>query len=326
MLSRAADAIYWMNRYIERAKNVARFIDVNLHLMLDMPVGIGEQWEPLVRVTGDHHVFKERLGEATQENVVEFLTFDTTYPNSILSCLYTARENARSVREIISSEMWEQVNKFYLMVKGTSKKQALKASYDFFTRIKTASHLFSGIADSTMSHGEAWHFGRLGGLLERADKTSRILDVKYFILLPDVAEIGTPLDDIQWSALLKSASAFEMYRKRFGPISTDSIADFLILDREFPRAVHHCLMEAEKSLHTITGSASGMFQNPAEQLLGRLRAELNYAHIDEIIEGGLHEFLDDLQTRLNRIGDAIFDTFFALRPLMGAKTLNRENE
>ncbi len=230
------------------------------------------------------------------------------------------------MREIISSEMWEQVNKFFLMVKETSKEQALKASYDFFTRIKTASHLFAGIADSTMSHGEAWHFGRLGGLLERADKTSRILDVKYFILLPDIAEIGTPLDDIQWSALLKSASAFEMYRKRFGPISTDSIVDFLILDREFPRAVHHCLMEAEKSLHTITGSASGMFQNPAEQLLGRLRAELNYAHIDEIIEGGLHEFLDDLQTRLNQIGDAIFDTFFALRPLAGNRTLNRENE
>ncbi len=319
MLSRAAQAVYWMNRYIERAENVARFIHVNLHLVLDVPVETGEQWEPLVRTTGDHLAFKEQFGEATRENVIHFLTFHRDNPNSILSCLHRARENARSVREIISSEMWEQINQFYLMVRAASGERALRTPHDFFTEIKAASHLFSGIADATMSHGEAWHFGRLGGLLERADKTSRILDVKYFLLLPNLADVGTPFDQTQWSALLKSASAFEMYLKRFGPILPDRVADFLILDREFPRAVHSCLIEAEKSLHTVTGSAPGTFQNPAEQELGRLSAELNYARIDEIIAKGLHEFLDSLQTRLNRVDDAIFDTFFALRPLTGAR-------
>ncbi|MBI2504478.1 MAG: alpha-E domain-containing protein [Candidatus Latescibacteria bacterium] len=320
MLSRVAEAIYWMNRYIERAENVARFIHVNLHLVLDLGAVTGEQWEPLVWVTGDHQAFAERCGTATREQVIDFLTFDQDNPNSILSCLFRARENARSVREIISSEMWEQINRFYLLVKGAARERALETPHDFFTEIKMASHLYGGIADSTMSRGEGWHLGRLGGLLERADKTSRILDVKYFILLPDPADVGTPVDNVQWAALLRSASAFEMYRKRFGLIAPERIADFLILDREFPRAIHHCLIEGEESLRTLTGSAAGTFHNEAEQELGRLRAELSYAQIEEVIAVGLHEFLDDLQLRLNRIDMAIFSTFFALRPLAGAKT------
>jgi uncharacterized alpha-E superfamily protein len=293
MLSRAADAIYWISRYIERAENVARFIDVNLNLMLDLPVGTSEQWAPLVHTTGDLLLFQERYGQATKENVEAFLTFDMDNPNSILSCLRMARENARSVREIISSEMWEQVNTFYLMVRAAALEgRILEAPHQFFTEVKMASHLFVGITDATMSHGEGWHFGRLGRLLERADKTSRILDVKYFSLLPAVVEVGTPFDDIQWAAVLKSASAFEMYRKRHGRLVPTRVADFLILDREFPRAMHDCIVKAEESLHAISGSPPGTFQNLAEQRLGRLRSELDYAQIQEIIASGLHEFLD----------------------------------
>ncbi|MGH7425069.1 MAG: alpha-E domain-containing protein, partial [Candidatus Methylomirabilales bacterium] len=169
---------------------------------------------------------------------------------------------------------------------------------------------------ATMSHGEGWHFGRLGQRLERADKTSRILDVKYFILLPALADVGTPFDNLQWSALLKSASALEMFRKRWGRMSPERVADFLILDRHFPRSILHCLTQAEKSLRAISGSPPGTFQNPAEQLLGRLRARLVYTPIEEIVAFGLHEFLDDLQTQLNRIGDAIFEAFFAVRPVL----------
>ena len=326
MLSRVAEAIYWMNRYLERAENVARFIHVNLHLVLDQHAATGEQWEPLVLVTGDHEAFAERYGEANREGVIEFLTFDQENPNSILSCLSRARENARSVREIISSEMWEQVNRFYLLVKGAARERALETPHDFFTEIKVASHLYGGIADATMSRGEGWHFGQLGGLLERADKTSRILDVKYFILLPDPADVGTPVDNVQWAALLRSASAFEMYRKRFGLIAPDRIADFLILDREFPRAILHCLIEGEESLRTLTGSQPGTFHNEAEQELGRLRAELSYAQIEEVIGVGLHEFLDDLQLRLNRIDTAVFSTFFALRPTGRAQAPNQEQK
>jgi uncharacterized alpha-E superfamily protein len=227
-----------------------------------------------------------------------------------------ARENARSVREIISSEMWEQVNTFYLTVRAAaSEGRIMEAPHQFFTEVKMASHLFVGITDATMSHGEGWHFGRMGRLLERADKTSRILDVKYFILLPAVADVGTPFDDIQWAAVLKSASAFEMYRKRHGRLVPDRVADFLILDREFPRAMHDCIVKAEASLHAISGSPLGTFQNLAEQRLGRLRSELDYAQIQEIIASGLHEFLDAFQAKLNRVGDAICETFFALRPV-----------
>jgi len=325
MLSRVADSIYWMTCYIERAENVARFIDVNLQLMLDLPTGTMEQWAPLVNTTGDRLLFQERYGEPTRESAVAFLTGDTGNPNSIYSCLCVARDNARSVREVISSEMWEHVNTFYLMVRDAVVRGRVMAEpHAFFTEVKMASHQFVGITDVTMSHNEGWHFGRLGCLLERADKTSRMLDVKYYLLLPNVSDVGTPVDDIQWSAVLKSASAFEMYRKRFGRIRPDRVADFLMLDRDFPRAMHYCLVQAEGSLHAISGSPPGTFQNAAEQRLGRLRSELDYAQIDEIITSGLHEFLDAFQAKLNNVGVAIFETFVALRPVMDTPTRVRD--
>jgi uncharacterized alpha-E superfamily protein len=316
MLSRVADSIFWMSRYIERAENVARFIDVNLHMILDLPVGSAEQWEPLIITSGDQERFAARHGTATtQENVIRFLAFDAENPNSIVSCLRAARENARSVREIISSEMWEQVNTFYLMMTSPDAARRTKESpHEFFTEIKMASHLFTGLTETTMSHGEAWHFSRIGRLLERADKTTRLLDVKYFILLPRFTEVGSPFDDIQWSAVLRSASAFEMYRKRHGRIAPDRIVDFLLLDLEFPRAVHSCLVKAEESLHAISGTPVGTFRNSAEQRLGQLRSELGYTRVDDILADGLHEFLDGLQVKLNAVGDAIYETFFALRP------------
>lgn len=315
MLSRVANSIYWMTRYLERAENVARFIDVNLHLMLDLPIEEQEQWKPLVIITGDYDFFEERYDNPDQTNAVEFLTFDKENPNSIVSCLKSARENAKSVREIISSEMWEQVNKFYFMVKDAeSSGLAIESPNEFYTRVKQESHLFVGITDSTMNHGEGWHFARLGRHIERADKTSRILDVKYYILLPKPEDVGTPIDNIEWAALLKSASALEMYRKKFHQISPLKVAAFLILDREFPRAIRYCVNKAEISLNTITGSTPGTFQNEAERKLGKLCAELDYTHIDEIILSGLHEYLvNNIQIKLNQIGHAISDTFFDLQ-------------
>jgi uncharacterized alpha-E superfamily protein len=321
MLSRVAESIYWMSRYLERAENVARFIGVNLHLTLDMPAEFGEQWAPLVNITGDYEMFARRYGAPTRENVLHFLTFDRENPNSILSSVRFARENARSVREIISSEMWEQANRFYLLVQRAEANKSLADNpYDFYASVKTESHLFDGITDATMSHGEAWNFLQVGELLERADKTSRILDVKYFILLPDVQTVGTTIDNIQWAALLKSASALEMYRKHSKQIDPVKVADFLILNRDFPRSVHSCLSRAAQSLHAISGSPLNAFSNKAEQRLGRLQAELNYTQIEEIMAGGLHEFLDSLQTRLNQVDDAVFETFFALRPVTDGST------
>jgi uncharacterized alpha-E superfamily protein len=315
MLSRVAESIYWMSRYIERAENVARFVDVNLQLILDQPVGMQAQWEPLVATTGDDEEFEERYGEASREAVLKFLTFDTENPNSIISCLRAARENARSIRENISSEMWEQLNDAYLMVTETPEEWAMTEPHQFFTDIKVASHLFMGQTDNIMSHSEAWHFCQLGRLIERADKTSRIVDVKYFILLPSVSDVNTPFDDIQWGALLHSASAFEMYRRTHGLISPDNVIAFLLLDREFPRSVLYCLSKAEESLHAISGTPLETFSNPAEQGLGQLRSEFAYAQVDQILKTGLHEFLDAFQTKLNDVGKDIYKTFFALRPV-----------
>ncbi|WP_338430435.1 alpha-E domain-containing protein [Synechococcus elongatus] len=313
MLSRVADSIYWLNRYIERAENIARFVDVNFSLNLDIGSSTSQQWEPLIITTGDHELFRDRYGEATEENVLKFLTFDRDYPNSIFSCLAAARENARSIREIISSEMWEQVNSFYWMIKDTSAHADEVDLPRFFQEVKLSSHLFAGVMDATLSHNEGWHFGHLGRMLERADKTARILDVKYFILLPSPQDVGTLLDELQWIALLRSASAYEMFRKqgrrRITPLG---VAEFLILNPIFPRSIRHCLGRVESSLHTICGTPSGTWSNLAQRAIGRLSAELGYLTMAEIFEIGLHEFLDDLEQKMNHVDQQIFETFFTL--------------
>jgi uncharacterized alpha-E superfamily protein len=313
MLSRVADSIYWMSRYVERAENIARFIDVNLNLLLDSTVGIAQQWEPIIATTGDTKMFQERYGKANQENVIQFLTFDRQYPNSILSCVTSARENARSIREIISSEMWEQLNSFYFMVLDTAKAKTEVGWSEFFAEVKQASHLFVGISHATMSHNEGWHFGQIARYLERADKTTRILDVKYFILLPSPRDVGTALDELQWIALLKSASGYEMYRKQHKQrLDPTSIAEFLLLDRSFPRSTRFCVLAAERSLYQITGTQMGTWSNAIERDFGKLRADLDYVLIDEVIQQGLHEFLDGLQSRMNFLDRHMFETFFTL--------------
>lgn len=315
MLSRAAESIYWMSRYVERAESIARLIEVHLTLTLDQPPE-ERQWNPLIDISGDDVEFLERYGHPTQDAVLHFLTFDLENPNSVLACLRSARENARSVREIISSEMWESINAQYLGVLDATRTTVDREdAHDFYKNIRMFGHLAEGLAAGSMSHGEGWHFARLGRLIERADKTSRILDVKYFVLLPSPEHVGSPVDDIQWSAVLKSASAFEMYRKKYGRIFPARVVEFLLLDREFPRAVLSCMTRAAESLHAITGTPIGSFRNRAEQQLGRLRAELEYSDSKALIAKGLHEYLDELQGKLNGVDDDIFETFFARRPV-----------
>jgi uncharacterized alpha-E superfamily protein len=316
MLSRVANAIYWMCRYIERAENVARFISVNLNLLLDMPSEKGQHWESLVMTTGDRDLFDRECPNCSQDQaaVIRFLTFNRDYPNAILTCLAAARENGRSIREIISSEMWEHLNNFYLeLADAQSPRFALTDPHRFFKIIQMRSHLFTGLLDSTMSHGEAWNFARFGMMLERADKTSRILDVKYFMLLPQADLVNTPIDNIQWTAVLKSASAFEMYRKQHHRITPRQVAGFLIFDNHFPRSIHHCISKAQICLHRITGSPVGSAGSAAEKQVGRIKADLDYTDIDEVVDSGLHEYLDSLQTRLNQVDSAIGTSFFNLQ-------------
>lgn len=312
MLSRVADSIYWLNRYIERAENVARFIDVNLNLMLDLPEGVSPQWKPLISVTGDIEQFHERYGEVNNRNVVQFLCFDSSYENSIISCLSRARENARSIREVISSEMWEETNSFYLMVKEAAAASSMRTLPKFFSLVKMASHRFAGVMDATMSHNEGWQFGQMGRLLERADKTTRIVDVKYFLLLPSAEWVGTPLDRIQWIALLKSASAYEMYSKSQHYITPTSVAEFLLLDREFPRSINFCLWQTQQRLHQITQTPVGSWSNGAERALGKLCSRLSYLTIEDVVQSGLHEFLNAMQNSINEVDNEIYTTFIAL--------------
>ncbi len=304
-----------MSRCVERAENIARSIDVNYNLALDLGPEMGNHWGPLISTTGDHEKFYALYDDATQRNVIWFLTFDEKNPNSIISCLNSARENARMVREMISSQMWEELNKFHIMVRqARNDENILTTPFEFCGKVKLGGSLLEGVAESTMSRGEAWHFRRLGLSIERADKTSRILDVKYYLLLPNVSDVGTPIDSNQWVALLKSVSALEMYRKEHGRITPTQVAEFLIFDRDFPRSMHFCLIRAEDSLLAITGTKPGTYRTLAEQRMGRLRSELDYGNIAEIISDGIHEFIDAFQERLNLVGEAIHESFFAVPP------------
>ena len=314
MLSRSADSVYWMARYIERAENVARYVDVNLQASLDNG-GQKVQWAPLLAAAGDQELFLEKhgAGPAQGEDILHYLAFDTEYPNSIVSCVTKARESARQVRGSLSLEAWEHLNKFYhLMRAPDARRRAAESPYAFFSEIRMASYLFAGIVESTMTRGEEWNFLKMGRFLERADQTSRILDVKYFILLPDPADVGSVVDDLLWAALLHSVSGYEMFRRRHGRIQPGKVAEFLLLDRDFPRAVLHCLLRAEEALLAITGTAMGTFRFEAEKNLSLQRASLAYAKVDEILSEGMHEYLDRLQTGLNKIGEGIFQAFFAM--------------
>ncbi|WP_338874839.1 alpha-E domain-containing protein [Spirosoma sp. SC4-14] len=318
MLSRVANSVYWMHRYIERAENYARFMSVNFNLALDLPPNVEQQWEPLLIATADDVLFAKYYDQPTRENVIQFMTFDKRNPNSIVSCLSNARENARTIREVISKEMWEHLNQFYLKVRETSPKQqrGQVQAQNFFTEIRNDTQLFYGIIDATITRNEAWHFGRLGRFLERADKTSRFLDVKYFTLLPEVEAVGSTLDLMIWSAVLKSVSAYNMHRQQYRALTPSSIVEFLILDKMFPRAVAHCIRQAELSLYEISGNnITHGFGNTAERTLSKLRAEIEFTETTDIFKTGLHQYLDSFQTRTNEIGAAIFETYFDLKPV-----------
>jgi uncharacterized alpha-E superfamily protein len=319
MLSRVANSIYWMNRYIERADNYARFISVNFNLALDLPPNVPEQWEPLLIATADSETFYEHYEVANRENVLYFMAFDTRNPNAILSCLLNARENARTIRESISKEMWEYVNQVYWRVKNDAlegKSWEIARYQDFLTNIISGSQLFYGIVDSTITRGEGWHFGRLGRLLERADKTTRFLDVKYFTLLPNVDLVGSPLDLLLWSAVLKSVSAYNMFRQQYSAVHPNKIVEFLLLDKLFPRSVMHCLRQAELSLYEISGThITAGYSNLAEKTLSKLRSETEFMDMTDIFDTGLHKYLDEFQTKNNEVGYAVFKTYFDLKPI-----------
>jgi uncharacterized alpha-E superfamily protein len=317
MLSRVADSLYWMSRYIERAENNARIADVNLQLLLDLTnpteLDLLQQWDPIISSLEEDELFASLYDKPDGKAVIDFVSLQKKNPNSIYSCLAHARENARTTSEQISSEMWEQINRLYLFVKSDSAKKLVRTSpYEFFKRIIAGSHLFQGITDATMTHGEGWDFIRIGKFLERSDCTSRILDVKYHILLPSGEKVGGNVDTIQWMSVLKSCSALEAYRKIYvGQVAPWRVAEFIITHSAFPRSIRFSVDYFDAALHHISGSPETKYANEAERLSGRLRSDLDYVTIGDIFKFGLHEYLEQIQERLVEISNAMHDTYCA---------------
>lgn len=308
MLSRVADCIYWLNRYLERADNIARFVQVNTHLMLDTSIlGDDAVWRALVEITGDHDNFLKRYGTYTEDNVKQFLTFDVNNPNSILESITRARDNARFVSETITSEMWECINRLYLYLESVAHQDQQSFSHEFYEHIKLSNHLFIGLTHATMSHNEAWHFSRLGRKIERADKTSRLLDVSYFLLLAEGEQTRQALHVMHWAALLKSASALEMYLKKYHLIEHHHVVEFLLFDKHFPRSVSHCLRGLESSLLAIF-EQTGRGQAPLAYV-DNLLTLFTQVTVDDVLGMGLHAFIDNIQTALNNVHDATIATY-----------------
>jgi uncharacterized alpha-E superfamily protein len=309
MLSRTADALYWIGRYTERAENGARLLDVHLHLAMDPHAGVPAPWKALVGISGDLLRFLERYDATSRETILEFLTFDAGNPNAILSCLRAARENARACRDTLSSPLWERLNETALEASEAAAKGEAPAG--FFADLRRAGRLLEILADDTMLHDEAWHFLRLGRLIERADKVSRILDLPHWLPGGTVERV----EDVAWSAALQSGGGLELYRRRHGRLRAEGAIDFLLLDREFPRSVHASLSGAEASLHALTGTPPDGHRNDPEQRLGQLRAELAFARAEEVAADGLHGFLDAFQLKLNLASDAVTEALFPTEPL-----------
>lgn len=327
MLSRHADSAFWIGRYVERAEATARAIDVHYHFGLESPfTGKALTWESILAISGQSDLFSERYEVQDERNILYFFAFDDGNPNSIRSCLHFARENGRSIRDQISSEMWQCLNTNYLRFREWNINRALASPYAFFEQVKEGGHLFRGITERTLLHGETRQFWDVGQYLERADQTARILDVKYHDLLPrfqstaaipeppdpsvDPATVGGPIDTHGWIAVLKSVGAFEAFRKTFRQgVSPSRVAEFLILHPDFPASIRFSVGKVEEGLRRISGNRDRSPANAAERAVGRLYNDLNYLRAEDIVAGGLHEFLDDVQKACSHIGGAVITTY-----------------
>ena len=310
MLSRVADSLYWINRYLERAENISRFVEVSEAMALDCPPGSAEPWLPLVDATGDRRSFDQSYPAGTPKDVIRFLLLDRDNPNSIISCIAAARENARQIRDVITSEMWEQMNDLHWSLQE-GEAIWLEPVQEQLRSIRRGCQIIYGITDSTLSRDLSWLFSQLGRLIERADKTSRILDVKYYLLLPTPEEVGGVLDELQWITLLRTAGAYQMYRQSVQQaITPASVARFLLLDPIFPRSVRFCLQGINDTLQQIQQQPVQGPPDDLDCLRGQLLARWSYVRIDNLIDSGLHEAIDHLQQDLNSLHKLIQDRYF----------------
>lgn len=312
MLSRIAESLFWMGRYMERAEATARLLDVHFHTLLEQSQQTYRlRWDSIIQISGEHERFFACYDAATPESVVEFLAFREDNSNAVVNCMTRVRENARTIRDRISREMWEHVNTSYHRIRGfAASAEVRQGPHRFCNEIRFAAHQFRGVADDTLPHDDGWQFLRAGRAIERAEKTARIVDVEYHTLLEGTTA-QQPDNHHQWMAVLKSVSAYQVYRREFhSGIDPLRVAELLVLHARHPRSIRYNTSELQRSLSAISRATPGSYVTEAERLTGKLHETLLYDRIEDIFERGLHPFLRDLQVTLRQIGDHVARTYF----------------
>jgi uncharacterized alpha-E superfamily protein len=311
VLSRVAESLYWMARYIERAEDLTRALAVHLHALLDTPEARAEHgWRSLLTLIGDEEVYNRHFPRPDDAGVSEFFICHPGNPSSIVACIGRARENARGVREQISSEMWEHLNRLYFAVKDVGPADFTRGPYEFYRQVRDGSQTLQGITHATMTHGEAYQFIQLGKHLERAAQTVRLLGVRYAEV--QTLQDGTAMATVQLTAMLKSVSAFEPFRQTPGSsLQAAGVAEFLLLHREFPRSVLFCLHRCAEALRAI----SPRLPRPAPperltQALGRMTSELDYLEIQDVLGESMDAFLLRLLRKIHDVGHEIARAYF----------------
>ena len=313
MLSRTADHLFWMSRYTERAENTARMLNVHHETsLLPQSAAVSQYgWLGVLSLSELLPAYTERQGEVSPRGVMRFMVLDEENPSSILACLKAARENARAVRGTLTTEVWETLNQTWLEMSRLARSGNFEEDpAEFFEWVKFRSHLSRGVTLGTMLQDEAFHFLRLGTFLERADNTARLLDVKFHAVESEffgtASEKDLEYDFYHWAAILRSVSAFEIYRKVYRDVIVpERVAELLMLREDMPRALHHCMSEVLTNLRLVGADPQGDTMRQA----GRLRADLRYGHIDEILATGLHAFLTQFLDRVNQLGGHVSRDF-----------------
>ncbi len=315
MLSRVADALFWMSRYLERAEHVARLIDVCFHLELDLHgvmAGPHElHWTTLAAILQQKIPVCSDNGSSPQAAISHWLTFDLENASSIMACVSRARANARSIRGTINSDMWRELNKLYWQLSNPDfAHQARESPHEFFQTVECGSFVFQGVCDATMNHDTGWQFIQLGKFLERADKTLRILDIQYHLLHDLTNPADLPLSNLQWAGVLRSCRAYEAYQRIYvGRVEAEHVVEFLLLQPDFPRSVRFCLEAAARALSAIEGTAPGRKLSRVDRVLGQVLSDLTFCDLDQILQGDLHAFLGTVQERCGQVSRAVQDQY-----------------
>jgi uncharacterized alpha-E superfamily protein len=312
ILSRHAESIFWLARQVERANSTARILDVNETFSRNAR---GEHdWESVLRLYGDEQIFRDSGRRPTADAVIHFYVLDDRNPNSVLSCIRMARENARALRPLISTEMWVQLNGFQNRLSRLRRADLRVENLNrLCSYIKEACQTHSGITAETLYRDESWYFHQIGRAIERGDQTTRLVDVKYQLLLPAPNDVGSPIDEAQWNTVLRSAAGFHAFRREHPQsMSPAKVVHFIVFDRRFPRSVAASVIVANEHLHELRLKYGHMAKRAASNLLRKLAASLAEDTADDLIARGLHEGLDEIQAELASVTDALGREFFLL--------------